>query len=81
MVSQEIHNICSEFINDPDTIIGMECNWHDLLIKEVPFQYNTDKENIIEEIPVINNKYGNMIIYITYRNQKLIITTKKWLLN
>ena len=78
VVSDQIQNICYEFINDPDTIIGIECNWPEYLIKKVSFEYNTDKENIVEKISVINHKYANdNNVYITFRNKMLIISTKK----
>lgn len=76
----EIQKLCTEFVNDPDTTVGMECNWHDYLIKEVTFADNFGQENTIQAVPVTHEKYGDMDVYITFRDQNMIISTKDWLL-
>lgn len=82
-----IKKICYEFVNDSDTVIGMQCDWHDYLVKEVPF--DLDKEQIMQALQlntaelVVNVEqlqYGEMNVYVAIRDGCITISTKKWLL-
>ena len=81
-----IDNICTTWINDTDTTIGMECLWEDFLVKEITLnpsstKYIEEALNIIDtndftEIEVKHEQYGKQSIYITIIDDSLIISTK-----
>jgi hypothetical protein len=85
-----IQKICTDFANDSDTIIGMQCNWHDYLVSDVSLDFNheqimhalrvdTDKDVVC--VPVEHEHYGEMDVYIRIYDKKIKISTKSWLLN
>jgi hypothetical protein len=82
-----IKKICYEFVNDYDTVIGMQCDWHDYLVKEVHF--DMDKEKIMQAlqldtaelvVTVEQLQYEEIDVYIAIRDRCVTISTKKWLL-
>jgi hypothetical protein len=84
-----IQKICTDFVNDSDTTIGMECDWHDYLVQEVSLDF--DNEQIMHALrvdtcknvvcmPVEHEHYGEMDVYIRMYDKKIIISTKDWLL-
>ena len=84
-----IKQICTEFVNDSDTTIGMECNWEDYLVKEIPLKFNTIQimealgvRTIEYPVPVNvhHDKYGDMDVYIAIYNNHIVISTKSRLL-
>jgi hypothetical protein len=91
----DIAKICKEFVNDPDTIIGMECNWTDYLIWRIKWQPRSayNKNSIMAAlnvssfeyafpIHVHNEKYGGEItVYIAVYDDCMEISTKEHLLN
>jgi hypothetical protein len=86
----KIKNICTKFINDPDTTIGIENQWFEYLVKEHVLNYkkeeimrilNIDRNDIPTQITVNHSQYGNTNIYITVCENGIIISTKKWLID
>ncbi len=86
----DIEKLCTTFVNDTDTTIGMECDWHDFLIWQVKHDFN--KADIMSAlnintseyavpIEVLHNKYGKMNVYIALYDNSFEISTKEWLLN
>jgi len=84
---------CSEWINDPDTTIGMECNWLDLLVAELPLDFTkeqialalnaiqTEDDDIpCRNIKVKHEQYGLQDLSIAIFEKRIIISTKRWLL-
>lgn len=87
LMLDSIKKICCEFVNDSDTVIGMECDWHDYLVKEVPIDLG--KEQIMQAlqldtaelvVTVTQLQYGEIDVYIAIRDGCITISTKKWLL-
>ena len=76
--------VCTAWVNDVDTTIGMECLWEDFLIKEIPLTSTSIKESLdiiipIEEyvkLEVEHEKYGKQDVYITVLDSNIIISTK-----
>jgi hypothetical protein len=87
----QIKNICTDFVNDPDTTIGMECFWPDYLVKEVSLDFTP--EQVIQTLNVTtteyaipvhvhHNRYGDMVVYVAIsQNGGIKISTKEWLLD
>lgn len=83
-----IKTICTDFVNDSDTVIGMQCDWHDYLIKDVQMDY--DKEQIMQALKVESTKCAvpvtvtqdqyDMQVYVAINDRSITISTKKWLL-
>jgi urate oxidase len=84
---QILVQICTEFVNDSDTIIGMQCDWHDYLTQEISVALGEQeikellhtKDNIIS-VEVEHNQYGNMEVYAGIADNRIVVSTKKWLL-
>jgi hypothetical protein len=84
---QMLVQICTEFINDSDTTIGMECQWLDYLTQEISIALGEQqikellhtKDNIIP-VEVEHNQYGNMKVYAGIADNKIVVSTKEWLL-
>ena len=87
----DIKNICTEFVNDSDTTIGIECMLTDYLVKEVILDCKT-KDELCEAlnvsrtdyaipIEVHHEKYGDMEVYLALCDNGFIVSTKEWLLN
>lgn len=91
LINDIIHKICTTWINDIDTTIGMQCLWKDYLVKDIPL--NTSSSNYIEEalnitdehditkIHVEHKQYGTNEIYITVIDNSLIFSTCYRILN
>lgn len=84
-----IKDICTDFVNDPDTTIGMECNWLDYLVKEVP--HNFTSEQSMDALGLINTqnpliitvnheKYEETDVYVALYDKRIVISTKEYLL-
>ncbi len=81
---------CTEWINDPDTTIGMECFWTDYLVEEIPLEFtkeqlanalvNTETSLGFSEIHVEHDRYGEHNVYIAIFDKRIIISTRDWLL-
>ena len=82
---------CIEWINDPDTTIGMECNWVEYLIEKISINdLGLCKEHIYNALNVSSNEiakmyinheiHGIQIIYIIINDDDIIISTKYSLL-
>jgi hypothetical protein len=88
----DIKKICTDFVNDPDTSIGMECDWRDYLEREVPLDFTTTEimkamnvsynddntyDNIIYcYMDVQHEKFGETIVCIGIQDNKIIISTR-----
>lgn len=77
--------VCTAWVNDVDTTIGMECLWEDFLIKEIPLTSACIKEALSIMVPleeeyveleVEHEKYGKQDVYITVLDSNIIISTK-----
>lgn len=86
---EDIKNICTEFVNDTDTTIGMECNWTEWLIKDITFEnkkeeimqaLNVSTTDYIVPLNVCHYRYGEMPVYIAIYDDGIIISTKERLL-
>lgn len=84
-----IKTICTDFVNDSDTVIGMQCDWHDYLVKEVQMDYEKDQmmkalkvESTRCAVPVTvtQDQYGDMDVYVAINDGGITVSTKKWLL-
>jgi hypothetical protein len=83
-----IKTICTDFVNDSDTVIGMQCDWHDYLIKDVQMDYG--KEQLMQALKVESTKCAvpvtvtqdqyDMQVYVAINDRSITISTKKWLL-
>jgi hypothetical protein len=86
LIKETINQICTTWINDSDTTIGMECDWTDWLIQEIPLNPSSSKyieealaitdENEFTKIYVEHKQYGKQDIYITVIDNSLIFSTK-----
>lgn len=85
----EIKALCTNWINDPDISIGMECMWEDFLVEKINIEANSEEimkalnvsnKNEIVSIEVEHNKWGTQDIYISIYDNMIEISTKKWLL-
>lgn len=84
-----IKKICTDFVNDPDTTIGMECGWEDYLMQEQALIFSkeqilkafnvTNTENIVA-MEVCHKQYGNMDVYIAIYDNVIVMSTKAYLL-
>lgn len=75
LINEAINEICTTWINDADTTIGMECDWADWLVQEVPL--NPLSSKYIEEALGITDEYQCTKIYVEherYGREKLVIT-------
>lgn len=86
----DIAKICKDFVNDPDTTIGMECDWAEYLILQVRHDYT--KEQIMAalnasvndpaiSIDVVHERYGDTTVYIEVYEDCIEISTNYRLLN
>ena len=85
----DVQKICTDFVNDPDITIAMECDWTDWLVQEVPLEYSaeqimhalnvTTKDEIVT-VPVIHQRYGNQVVYVVICDKCIIISTRESLL-
>jgi hypothetical protein len=82
----EIKQICSDFVNDEDTTIGMQCLWADCIIKEVNVDLtceqiknalNTREDTI--PITVNHDEYGEMDVYVGIYGNRIVISPKEYL--
>jgi len=90
LVYDVIKKKCTEWVNDPDTTIGMECFWTEYLVEEIPLEFtkeqlanallNTDISLEFPEIYVEHDKYGEQDVYIAIFDKRIIISTRCWLL-
>lgn len=90
---ETIKNICTEFVNDSDTTIGMECAWPDYLVKWIELKdVKHTKEDIMQalnvnttdyavKVNVHHNQYGDMDVYIAIYDDGIMISTKECLLD
>lgn len=89
---ENIQKICTEFINDSDTVIGMENDWHDMMVQDVALDYSAEdimkalKVDISEhvvKVPVIFKYRGaeeECDVYVNIYDRKIAISTKERLL-
>jgi hypothetical protein len=86
---EHVQKICTDFVNDSDTIIGMQCDWHDYLVQEVLLDFNSeefmhalrvDTDKNVVCMPVEHENYGEMNVYIRIYDKKIRMSTKHWLL-
>ena len=86
----DIAKICNDFVNDRDTTIGMECDWHDFLILQVRHGYtkgqimsalNVSTTEFAIPLDVRHERYGDMTVYIAVYEDCMEISTKEHLLN
>lgn len=85
LIFDALIEVCTEWVNDVDTTIGMECLWEDFLIKEIPLTSACIKEALSIMVPleeeyveleVEHEKYGKQDVYITVLDSNIIISTK-----
>jgi hypothetical protein len=84
-IMNKLQKTGTEFVNDPDTIIGMQNQWLDYLRKDLSLDYNPEElkqafNTTIITIPVVQEQYGEMDVYIGIRDGSITMSTKKWLL-
>jgi hypothetical protein len=84
-IMNDLQKVGTEFVNDPDTTIGMENQWLDYLLKDLSLDYNPEELNQafntpIITIPVVHEQYGEIDVYIGIRDDSITMSTKKWLL-
>ena len=89
---EDIEKMCTEFINDTDTIIGQENYWTDLMITTIDLDYskeeimlalNVTTSEIPVEIPVkwtYRGEEDDMTIYVAIYDHKIDISTHARLL-
>ena len=86
----DIAKICKDFVNDPDTTIGMECDWMEYLILQVKHGYtkaqimaalNASTADFAIPLDVRHERYGDMTVYIAVYEDCMEISTRDWLLN
>ena len=86
----DIHELCTEFVNDPDTTVGMECNWLDYLVQKIPLP-DFSAEQIMQALDlssddtivcktVEHQNYGGTHVYLTIHDGYIMVSTKLWLL-
>jgi hypothetical protein len=85
---EKLQQICTEFINDENTMIGMQNNWHDMQVKEIPV--SLDKQRIMQALETTEDKYhvsvfdeyinDSVDVYVAISNENISIATKDWLL-
>ena len=86
--SEQLQQLCTEFINDDDTIMGMQNNWYDMLVREIPVELN--KNDIMQALQTTEDKYivhvfnkymnDSFDIFVAISNNNVSIATKSWLL-
>jgi hypothetical protein len=89
---EDIEKMCTEFINDPDTIIALENYWSDWMITTINLDYsreeimralNVTTSEIPVEIPVkwtYRRVEDEWTMYVAIYDHKIDISTHKQLL-
>lgn len=80
---------CTEWINDSDTTIAMECDWTDWLVENIPLPFTkeellsaldgTQSDGIVK-IDVKHKQYGNQSVYVSIFHKYILVSTRKRLL-
>jgi hypothetical protein len=81
----KLQTICEEFANDSDTIIGMQNNWHDLMIKHIPHDFTKEEVMCALKLKTADHaipiEVGDETVYAAFYDKLLVISTKESLLN
>jgi hypothetical protein len=90
LVKNVITELCTEWINDSDTTIAMECGWYDCLVEDYPLSPFISKyfkealdisdEKKYEELELQHKQYDSQYVRVTVIDDHLVISTKYELL-
>lgn len=86
---EEIQKLCNDFINDSDTIVGMENDWTDMLVDKI--KLDASREEIMQAlkvttcdnavaVPVKLVYYGkeeDMDVYVAIYDRYIMVSTRE----
>lgn len=85
---EDIQKLCNNFINDYDTILGMENDWADMLVdkieldaseQEIMQALKVDSNNYIVPVPVkfvYYDKEENRDVYVAIYDRYIMVSTR-----